>query len=72
MKEELKTERHIKSSVKDDLFYIFSAMKDCCQVKDLKNMSAYIVAVEYISKSAGNLIFLSRELKSKLREFYIK
>lgn len=72
MKEELKTERHVKNSVKEDLFYMFSTMKDCCVLKDLKNMSAYIVAVEYISKSAGNLIFLAKELKSKLREFYIK
>ena len=72
IKEELKTDRHIKQTIKDDMFYLIGTMKDCCLAKDLKNMSAYIVAIEYIAKNAGNLIFLARELKSKLREFYIK
>ena len=72
MLDELKNDKKVKDELRDDVEYLINNMIDCCDVYDLRNVSAYIVAVNYITKSIKSLKFLSLELKYKLTELYSK
>lgn len=72
MIDELKNDKKVKQDLRDDVEYLINNMIDCCNVYDLRNVSAYIVAVSYITKSIKSLKFLSQELKYKLTELYSK
>lgn len=72
MLDELRNDKKVKGELRDDVEYLINNMIDCCDVYDLRNVSAYVVAVNYITKSIKSLKFLALELKHKLTELYSK
>ncbi len=70
MMDELQFDKKVQSELKSDALYLLNAILNCCEKKDTNNLSAYIVAVEYVFKPIKSLKFLTKELKAKLIEFY--
>ena len=58
MLEAIDLERHIKQDLKDDLVYLLNNMISCAKNGDINNVSAFIVALNYIAKPVKNLRFL--------------
>lgn len=70
MKQNLSQERHIKQSLKEDIEFLLNAMTLCAKKYDITNLSAYVVALNYIVKQVGGLRFLYIELKDVLAKYY--
>lgn len=70
MLEAIELEKHIKQDIKDDLVYLINNLISCAKNGDINNVSAFIVALNYIAKSVKNLRFLYMELKSDLAEYF--
>ncbi len=70
MIDELQYDKKVDNELKNDALYLLNATINCCEKKDTNNLSAYIVAVEYVFKPIKSLKFLTKELKAKLIEFY--
>lgn len=70
MIDELQSDKKLNNILKSDAIYLLNAILNCCETNDTNNLSAYIVAVEYVFKPIKSLKFLTKELKSKLIEFY--
>lgn len=68
--EEISSDKRIKPNLKNDIEYLINAMRECTSNKDVKNLSAYIVALFYVVKPVRTLKFLAQELKQKLIELY--
>ena len=70
MLEAMELEKHIKPELKDDLVYLINNLISCAKNNDINNVSAFIVALNYIAKPVKNLRFLYMELKSDLAEYF--
>ena len=70
MLEAMELEKHIKPELKDDLVYLINNLISCAKNNDINNVSAFIVALNYIAKPVKNLRFLYMELKSDLTEYF--
>ena len=70
MLEAMELEKHIKLELKDDLVYLINNLISCAKNNDINNVSAFIVALNYIAKPVKNLRFLYMELKSDLTEYF--
>lgn len=70
MLEAMELEKHIKPELKDDLVYLINNLISCAKNDDINNVSAFIVALNYIAKPVKNLRFLYMELKSDLTEYF--
>lgn len=70
MLEAMELEKHIKPELKDDLVYLINNLISCAKNDDINNVSAFIVALNYIAKPVKNLRFLYMELKSDLIEYF--
>ncbi len=70
MNDELSLDRKVKQDLKNDLQYLILCMQDCVNKLDIKNLSAYIVALSYMSVKAHSIRFLVADLKQKLGEYY--
>ena len=70
MKDELASDNKVKADLKNDVDYLLKIMIECAESKDLKNVVAYIVAMDYIARPIKSLRFLAQELRQKLIEFY--
>lgn len=70
MQDELKADKKIKESLKNDLQYYILCMQDCVKKLDINNLSAYIVGLTYMSSKAHSLRFLVADLKQKLANYY--
>lgn len=70
MLESMELEKRIKPELKDDLVYLINNLISCAKNNDINNVSAFIVALNYIAKPVKNLRFLYMELKSDLTEYF--
>ena len=70
MKDELSSDKKIKENLKNDLEYFILCMQDCIKKLDIKNLSAYVVGLTYMTNKAHSLRFLVADLKQKLGEYY--
>ena len=70
MNDELSLDRKVKQDLKNDLQYLILCMQDCVNKLDIKNLSAYVVALSYMSVKAHPIRFLVADLKQKLGEYY--
>lgn len=70
MLEAMELEKRIKPELKDDLVYLINNLISCAKNNDINNVSAFIVALNYIAKPVKNLRFLYMELKSDLTEYF--
>ena len=67
---ELNSEKKVKEELKNDIEYLLNNMLYNCKNFDTRNLSANIVAVEYVVKPVKSLKFLARELKLRLADFF--
>ena len=71
IKSELASDKRCKEELREDINYLVNAMIDCAEHYDLRNVSAYIVAIHYVAKPVKCLRFLSQELRVKLSDLYL-
>lgn len=70
MLQELNTDKHLKSELKDDAIYLLNCLTDCAEGCDIKNLSAYIVSLGYVVKPIKSLRFLIKEMRQYLIDYY--
>ncbi len=70
MRQELASDPKVKQDLKNDVDYLLNILMECTDKLDIKNVSAYIVAIDYIARPIKSLRFLAQELRQKLIEFY--
>ncbi len=70
MQDELHADKKTKENLKKDLDYFILCMQDCIKKLDIKNLSAYVVGLTYMTNKAHSLRFLVSDLKQKLGEYY--
>ncbi len=70
MLSELSYEKKLKQDLKNDIEYLLNNMIFNCKNFDTRNLSANIVAIEYVVKPVKSLKFLARELKLRLADFF--
>ncbi len=70
MIQNLEQEKHIKVSLKDDLTFLLNNMIIYSDKNDITNISAFVVALNYMAKNVKSIRFLYIEMKNVLAQFY--
>lgn len=70
IQEQVDLDKKLKDCLKNDIKYLIDAMLVCIEKLDIQNLSAYIVAFDYVVKPVKSVKFLAHELKQNLICFY--